>query len=340
MSSTKASWLGGIAALTAGYGADFPEAQYDAIVIATTDCGWRDDPNVKRVLVVATDAAFHLPGFDASGNLKPHVNDEASTIAALQAQNIIVIGLEAPDFWNNDPGDELDNLASETGGSVQPLSPDGSNIAEAILNGLEEVTTDVWFEIDCEEGLSVSLLPEVHYNVPDDTEITFAETISVADDSNLEGKTLGCTVTFIANGYPEGGAPIGTQRIEIYVDNTPPLVSCLETVNPSGKNIPKAGDKNGQNEDGFYQLIAEDAVDLSVEICVEDENGALLGCYASGTNVKYTESKSPPRAEPWEDAESFVEYHIFGNGDIVIYATDSAGNVSAPTTCFVPPLPK
>ncbi|MCK4800139.1 hypothetical protein KAS31_04135 [Candidatus Parcubacteria bacterium] len=342
MSSTKASWLAGIGLLSAGGGWDEPEAQYDAIVAAATgddNCGWRDpvsNPGIQRVLIVTTDAPFHLPGTG-----KPHINTQASTLAALDAENIIVIGLKAPGA-----GGELITLAAATGGSVQPLSSNGENIAQAILDGLEEVTTDVWAETACDVGLTVSLVPDVFYDVSGGTILTFDETITVADDLTPDGRIMECTVTFIANEYPKEGTPIGTQKIEITIpDNTPPEISCVETVNPSGKNIPPAGSttlpgsKGGQNEDGFYQLITEDVGDPDVEICIGDEDGTLLGCYASGTNVKYTEMASAPRVKPWGSAKSFVEWHIFGNGDMVIYATDSAGNVSS-TTCLVPPPPK
>ena len=260
MSSAEADWLAGIALLSAGGGLDIPEAQYDAIVAAAgpgifvdptkgeqNDCGWRDpisDPGVQRVLIVATDAPFHGP--DGT-----HQNDHVTTLAALDAQNITLIGLKAPGA-----GGELDALAAATGGSVQDLDSNGANIAEAILNGLEEVTTDVWAEIDCEDGLSVILDPVVWYDISGDTTVTFEETISVDSDLTPDGRTLECTVTFIANEYPEEGAPIGTQKIEITIpDATSPEVSCIETVNPSGKNIPPAGSttlpgsKGGQNED-------------------------------------------------------------------------------------------
>ena len=109
---------------------------------------------MQRVLVVATDAAFHPP--DGT-----HQKSEADTIAALNAQDIIVIGLKA-----GDAGGELDALAAATGGSVQPLSDDGANIATAILNALAELTTDVWWTEDCGPELDVSLDPTVHENVP------------------------------------------------------------------------------------------------------------------------------------------------------------------------------
>ncbi len=146
--------------------------------------------------------------------------------------------------------------------------------------------------------------------------------------------------------FGKDGRVVCDEVTKEWVDTTPPEVSCAETVNPSGKNVPPAGSipppgsKNGQNEDGFYQLLGEDAVS-ETEVCVVDEgSGYVIGCYASGTNVKYTEVAKKSWVKPWGNPESFVEYHIFGTGDMVIYAVDSAGNESERTTCYVPPLPK
>ena len=222
MSGSKSAWLDGIAALTASGGNDIPEAQYDAIVAAAGpgtfqdptegeqgNCGWRDPattPGVQRVLVVAVDSPFHLPGTG-----KPHVNDQASTIAALNDQNIIVVGLTAPGAAG-----ELAALAAATGGSTQPLSSDGANIAEAILAGLEELTTDVWWEVDADLGLKVTLSPAVHYGVSGNTTVTFIETIEVTAKPD-KSVTLCATVTFIANEYENEGAPIGTQKVCVKV---------------------------------------------------------------------------------------------------------------------------
>ncbi len=225
MSAVKADWLAGVAALTASGGNDFPEAQYDAIVAAggpgptdyvpdavgpQDDCGWRDPGSgAQRVLVVATDAAFHLPG-----GVKPHLNDQASTVVALDAQGISVLGLKAPGA-----GAELNNLvaALAAGGSVQALSSDGANIAQAILDGLAELTTDVWFEVGpCDDGLTVTLDPTVHQDVQGNTTVAFEEWIDLADDAAV-GTRLHCTVTFIANEFPDEGAPIGEQTIWVKV---------------------------------------------------------------------------------------------------------------------------
>ena len=155
MNPAKAAWLAGVGSLTAGGGGDTPEAQYDAIVSAASGspfgptCGWRADPNVTRVLVVTTDAPFHVPP-------APYVNDQATTIAALNAQNIRVIGLPAPGA-----GGELGALAAATGGSTQPLSSNGDNIAAAILAGLSNLPVEVSMASDCAAPLSTSFAPAV-----------------------------------------------------------------------------------------------------------------------------------------------------------------------------------
>jgi hypothetical protein len=241
MSPNQADWIAGVAALTAWAGADSPEAQYDAIVAAAgpgvfndptfgeqNPCGWRDVPGVQRVLVVVVDSPFHTP----DGR---HVNDAASTLAALNAQDITLIGLKAPGS-----GAELDYLAGETGGSVQPLGSDGANIAAAILAALEELTTDVWWTEDCGPALTVTLDPLVHYDVAGETTVSFLETIAVPN-ATAPGD-YSCSVTFWANDHPEEGAEIGRQTIRIRVMPIPiPLdikpMSCPNPLNLKDKGV-------------------------------------------------------------------------------------------------------
>jgi hypothetical protein len=174
MSPVKANWLNGIAALSAGGGADTPEAQYDAIVAAVLGgfgydpCGFDPDPLVTKVLVVATDAPFHTP--DGT-----HVNDYTSTVGVLQAAGVRVVGLKAPGA-----GGELDALAGATGGSVQPLSPSGANIAAAILAGLSNLPVDVEMATDCTDPIMVSFDPP-EQTVTSGDPAYFVETIALAD---------------------------------------------------------------------------------------------------------------------------------------------------------------
>lgn len=176
MSADKTDWISGIAALTAGGGADAPEAQYDAIVAAVQGgfnedpCGFDSDPLVTKVLVVTTDAPFHGP--DGT-----HVNDQASTIAALSAAGVKVVGLKAPGA-----GTELDALAAATGGNVQPLSSNGADIADAILAGLSNLPVDVEMMSDCEAPVVVDFEPTIQTVTSGDNAV-FTEAISVANDA-------------------------------------------------------------------------------------------------------------------------------------------------------------
>ena len=346
MNPNELNWTNGVNALTAYGGWDFPEAQYDAIVAAAgpsifvdptlgeqESCGWRDDPNVKRVLIVATDAPFH--GQDGT-----HQNNHATTLAALGAQNITVVGLKA-----DSAGGELDALADETGGNVQPLSNDGANIAEAILAGISLPVTVTPVPVGC-DPLEVTFIPTSR-TVTSGSPAEFIEEIAVPNNPLLGGTIQSCIVEF----WDDSGEYIGEQDISITIpDTTPPEISCVESVNPHGKKIPPAGSttlpgsKGGMNEDGFYELIAEDLVDLNSEIYVIDAgSGTVFGPFASGIVIKYTEdADAVPEQKKMgsgKDKAGAVSWHIIGNGDMEIQATDSAGNVSS-ATCLVPPFPK
>ncbi len=135
------------------------------------------------------------------------------------------------------------------------------------------------------------------------------------------------------------------------VDTTPPEVACVETVNPHGGKVPPAGSttlpgpKGGQNEDGYYHLLAEDLVDPNPQIFVVDlGSGAVFGPFFDGDKIKYTED---PTAIPTSKKigsssgkAGAIAAHIIGNGDPAVLAIDFSGNVSVTFDCRVPPPPK
>jgi len=134
------------------------------------------------------------------------------------------------------------------------------------------------------------------------------------------------------------------------VDTTPPVVTCVEAVNPAGKNVPPAGSttlpgaKGGKNDDGFYQLFAEDICDSAPQIWVGTaDNPTLFGAFESGIIVKFTEAKgaAPSIKKIGSDngQAGAVTWHITLPSDPVVTAIDLSGN-SASCTCLVPPLPK
>jgi hypothetical protein len=119
-------------------------------------------------------------------------------------------------------------------------------------------------------------------------------------------------------------------------------------VNPDGE-IPKAPGKGGQgqNQDGFYQLLADDIVDLDPDIFVVDigadnlfgtADDFVFGPFANLTNIKYIEANgAKPSIKPGPGA---VDWIIKGQGDAAVIAIDFSGNTSDPVSCLVPPPPK
>ena len=156
--------------------------------------------------------------------------------------------------------------------------------------------------------------------------VSFTYTVPVAPSSiGLDSITVTTPI----------GGNISTVIVEKrWVDTTPPEAACTPTVNPAGKTIPKA-----QNEDGFWQLLATDAVDPNPEIFVVDSGtGTVFGPYASTTNIKYVQAPgATPSATPMTGA---VAWLIKGKGDMQMFAKDDFGNQSAAQSCLVPPPPK
>ena len=126
-----------------------------------------------------------------------------------------------------------------------------------------------------------------------------------------------------------------------WVDTTAPTVTCEPTTNPSGDNVPSAGDnaKAGQNPDGFYVLTATDAVDPDPALTLADSGStATFGPFASGTTIKLTQAPgASPDQKPGAGA---IDWQIKLKGDGAVTATDASGNTSAPVACKVAPAPK
>lgn len=178
------------------------------------------------------------------------------------------------------------------------------------------------------------------------------QTHSATTDANGEA-----TFTYTAT---QGLAGIGTDAIQAcftddldneacddadkdWVDTTPPEVACEPTENPSGEQEPQAGNNSpGQNEDGYYELTADDAVDPNPELFVRDTgSGTVFGPFADGTTIKYTEDgDATPEKKKMGGPNSDVDWHIIGNGDAEVFAVDESGNESDPVECLVPEPPK
>ncbi len=133
---------------------------------------------------------------------------------------------------------------------------------------------------------------------------------------------------------------------KIWQDTTPPTAQCVPTVNPAGTNIPNAPGKGGQgqNQDGFYQLMGEDVVwpqaDLDVYV-TDNVSGTVWGPFDVGTRIKYTQAPGgKPSQKPIGGSSSAVTWHLTGKGDALVTVMDGSGNVSLAVSCLVPPPPK
>ena len=86
----------------------------------------------------------------------------------------------------------------------------------------------------------------------------------------------------------------------------------------------------GQNEDGFYQFNATDAVDPNPRIFVVDSGtGTVFGPYPSGTNIKYMQAPgATPSASPMAGAVAWMI-----KGQATCRFTPSTAPATSRTTC-------
>jgi hypothetical protein len=369
-----------IGAWSAGGGGDGPEGQFYALtrLADPTDpdsIEWRS--GATKIVVWFGDAPAHDPVPPGATGFSDNIT-ESTVTADLVAAGIRVVAIGTVTSWppsppyypsalDDDPTKGGGNYASYYGIVEDGTSGQASRIAtatggvyltaltpeeavDAVIEGLEALATDVWGVVEADEGLTVTLEPVVHYDVPSGTTVTFTETITLAEDAP-QCNTLEATVTFYANSYPEEGAVIGEQKISIKVNDVDgPTVWCIESVNPHGDKVPgkkASGKGKGNNPDGFYQILAEDNCDEAeaIEIYIgTEDNPMMFGPYASGVVVKITEA---PGAAPEEKKigsdkgqAGAVSYHITLPTDPVVTAVDSSGNIATCPDCLVPPPPK
>jgi hypothetical protein len=122
-------------------------------------------------------------------------------------------------------------------------------------------------------------------------------------------------------------------------------VSCDPTVNPHGKKQPQAPG-TGQNEDGFYQLNAQDPnlANCTVTLQVTDGSGFVFpGPFLPGVKIKYTQADGAPQAQKpmgsGNGQAGAIAWHLIGHGDLTLTGTDPSGNQSS-AICLVPRPPK
>jgi hypothetical protein len=224
----------------AGGGSDGPEAQFYALnrLAASGDplgIGWRGLGT--PIVVWFGDAPAHDPVPNAATGLGYDI-DEVNVTADLVAAGIKVIAIsldsggyaagidDDPNIGGGDyaaaygiaengsPG-QATRIAAATGGAYL-FAATPEEAADAVLDGIAELTTDVWGVVTADPGLTVTLSPAVYSDVSGPIVVSFEETIEVTSDVPVS-TTFTATVTFYANSYPNEGTIIDEQTITVVV---------------------------------------------------------------------------------------------------------------------------
>ena len=311
-----------IDSLSAGGGGDLQEGQLNALwQVGSGGSAITYRPDSTRIVVWFGDASGHDPS---------NGHTEADALASLQGVSAQVIAINV----NSGSGDGLDatgqasRITTATSGTFLPsVAPGG--VASAILAGLGNLPAEVTANVSCDPGLSVAYSPSLPQTVTSGTDLVLDEAITVAADAP-QGSTLQCTTTFLVNGADPGPGFVQTVRIAVN-DVTAPTAACGPGVNPAGKTPP------GYASAGFYRLLASDNLP-GVSVTVSDTaSSASFGPYAPGTTIKLTQAPgATPSAVPGSGA---VDRNVTVKGDLLVTATDAAGN-TATATCAVPPKQK
>jgi hypothetical protein len=177
--------------------------------------------------------------------------------------------------------------------------------------------------------------------------VSFFYSVPISCNSLGSDSIEGCT------DRADGGEECDTVTKD-WVDTIPPVAQCVATENPHGDNDPNAPGEGGQgqNQDGFYELLAEDnLVDdcAPLQLFITDNgSGTVFGPFPVGTEIKYIQDPDAiPEIAPMggnngngNGRSRDTDWRIKGTGDAVLTAVDQSGNVSDPVNCLVPPPPQ
>ncbi|MEU0103123.1 VWA domain-containing protein [Streptomyces sp. NPDC006267] len=272
------------------------------------------------VVVLVSDASSHSPS-------NGHTIDD--TIFALQDKGVRVIGVDVestigdglngngdagnPDYVEDPPTTpgQATRIIEATGGRLLE-GIDGDRVAEAIVDGFDNLPTSVGYRLDaCDPHLTVVLDPPTRQLTSGGT-AHFAETVDVSEDAP-QGATLTCTVQFL----------LGTQ------------VPGTDTVGPAAVPDPD-----------FQQRISIAVNDVDAPVVTVDDRTARARD-DDGVSIDYTATATDPQdgALPVTCTPPSGSLFPVGTTTVTCSATDSAGNTGADTARFevlepvVPPDP-
>ena len=228
---------------------------------------------------------------------------------------------------------------------VNELSVDNAHSVTAAILGGTGPDRSVDFVIGGQNALTAMPPNASILATPGGASVSFNYTVPIACPS-LGQDTI--TVSSTIAGMSDSIA-----ATKNWVDTIVPEATCTPSVNPHGNNEPNAPGNGGQgqNQDGFYLLEASDNL---VEGCAPlvinamDADGFVFGPFGVGDIIKYTQDDDVPQEEKKMGStgggnngkSDAVTAHLKGHGDLIISATDGAGNTGPTVSCLVPEPPK
>ncbi|MBK1991005.1 hypothetical protein A0J48_026475, partial [Sphaerospermopsis aphanizomenoides BCCUSP55] len=239
--------------LNIGDGNDFPEAQLEALLqvaVRPTEIGFRT--GTKRVVVLFTDAAYHVAGDGAAAGITTPNNLDAILdgtpagtgedypgISSLK-QSLINASILPIFAVTSDQISTYQSLLSQlgVGGSVVQLSSDSSNIVNAIREGLSNL-----FLANINAPTSGLITTETG------TSNSFTVTLSTQPTANV---TIGLQVSDSTEGI------LSTNSLVF----TPTNWNVAQTVTVTGRDDPEGA--NLQDGDQTYQIITAPLVSTDV----------------------------------------------------------------------------
>ena len=283
-----------------------------------------DGPDSTNLTATAADQVpgAHEVCLTATGTGPKSVPASQDTATVCETYYVYGFGLTPITAVNELSDDDTHTVTATLSGEAGFLA--GFPVVFSVSAGPNAATAGVCVPVSCNTDVSGQVT--FTYSVPQVPASLGTDTITATVTVNAESATLDVT--------------------KEWVDTIAPDAACLESVNPNGRNTPKAPGNGGQgqNQDGFYELSAEDNLwpADSLQMFVTDSgSGTVFGPYAVGDVIKYTEdSAATPEAKPIGGPNSAVEVHIIGTGDALVTAVDGSGNISDPVSCLVPPPPK
>ncbi|GGM83646.1 hypothetical protein GCM10009721_05340 [Terrabacter tumescens] len=322
LTSSKTDAVNAVNSIVLCNGGDTPEAQLNAL--------WQIGSGGDQVAFRSGSTRAVAWFGDSNGHDPSEGHTLADAIASLQGVSAKVIAINVDSGAGNglDNGGQATAITGATGGQFFPSVAE-AGVADAILAGLSNLPAEVTADVSCDAGLSIAFSPALPQTVTSGEAVVLDEAITVASGAT-QGATLTCTTTFLVNGAEAGPEFVQTVTIKVN-DVTPPTVSCGPGVNPDGVTPP------GYKKAGFYQLVAADNLPGTMVTVSDTATGASFGPYAPGTYIKLTQAPgATPSSVPFS---GMVDWHVTVRGDLLVTATDAAGN-TATAACTVPPNKK